>query len=217
MLKNTSGVSVLKFVVFCLCLLPLVNYSVGIVNDSLGANPIEYITRGLGEWGLRLLLVTLSITPLRTITKNTKLLRFRRMLGLFSFFYVSLHLLTYVWLDQFFDWSEIWIDIVENPFITAGMVAYTLLIPLAITSTKKMMRLLKHNWKRLHKLVYVITALGILHYFWLVKADLRDPIIYLVIFAVLLIFRSKKLTSLVRSQQQPGTVINEYKKIPESR
>ncbi len=193
-----SGVSLVKIVVFCLCLLPLGNFTIGIINDSLGANPIEYITRGLGEWGLRFLLITLVITPLRLITKNAKLLRFRRMIGLFSFFYISLHLITYLWLDQFFDWNEIWIDIVKNPFITAGMIAYTLLIPLAVTSTNKMMKLLKHNWKRLHKLVYVITALGILHYFWLVKADIRDPIIYLVIFLTLLLFRYRKFTVLLR-------------------
>ncbi|VAW98990.1 Protein-methionine-sulfoxide reductase heme-binding subunit MsrQ [hydrothermal vent metagenome] len=181
----------IKVTVFFLCLLPLVNYGVGIVNDSLGANPIEFITRGLGEWGLRFLLVTLALSPLRLITKDTKYLRFRRMLGLFSFFYISLHLTTYIWLDQFFDWNEVWIDVVENPFITAGMLAYFLLIPLALTSTNKMMRRLRHNWKRLHKLIYFITGLGILHFFWLVKADLREPIIYLVIYLFLLLFRFK--------------------------
>lgn len=196
-LKNVVGVRLLKFLVFGLCLVPLLNYGVGIFNDSLGANPIEYITRGLGEWGLRFLVISLSISPIRLITKNTQILRFRRMIGLFSFFYVSLHLMAYLWLDQFFDWNEIWIDIVENPFISAGMIAYILLIPLALTSNLKMMKLLRHNWKRLHKLVYVITGLGILHYFWLVKADLREPIIYLLIILVLLLFRFKKLTRLL--------------------
>ncbi len=181
-----------KVVVFILCLLPLVNYSVGIINDSLGANPIEFITRGLGEWGLRFLLITLSLSPIRMITHKGNILRLRRMLGLFSFFYVSLHLITYIWLDQFFDWNEIWIDIVKNPFITAGMLAYFLLIPLAVTSTNKMMRRLRHNWKHLHKLIYLITGLGVLHFFWLVKADLREPIIYLVIFLFLLLFRFKR-------------------------
>ena len=198
MLKKINGVSLLKIIVFCLCLIPLVNYGFGILNDSLGANPIEYITRGLGEWGLRFLLITLSITPIRLITKQAQLLRFRRMLGLYSFFYVSLHLLTYLWLDKFFDLNEIWIDIVDNPFITAGMVAFTLLIPLTITSTKKMMKRLGTNWKRLHKLVYVITSLGILHFFWLVKADLREPIIYLVLFLALMLFRFKKFSALLQ-------------------
>jgi len=197
-LNNITGVTLLKIIVFCVCLLPLVNYGFGIVNDSLGANPIEYITRGLGEWGLRFLLVTLSITPIRIVTKQSQIVRFRRMMGLFSFFYVSLHLMTYLWLDQFFDWGEIWIDIVENPFITAGVTAYLLLIPLAITSTKKMMKRLGTNWKRLHKLIYVITGLGVLHFFWLVKADLREPIIYLVILLLLLLFRFKKFSSLLQ-------------------
>ncbi|MFV1983706.1 MAG: sulfite oxidase heme-binding subunit YedZ [Thiohalomonadales bacterium] len=194
MIKNVNRFWILKIIVFSLCFLPLINYSAGIINDSLGANPIEYITRGLGEWGLRFLIITLSISPIRFITKNNHILRFRRMLGLFSFFYVSLHLMTYLWLDQFFDWHEIWIDIVENPFISAGMIAYVLLIPLALTSTQKMMKRLKHNWKRLHKLIYIITALGVLHYFWLVKADTREPIIYLMIFLLLLLFRVKAFT-----------------------
>lgn len=201
-LKIASGITLAKIFVFGLCLLPLVNFTVGIINDTLGANPIEFITRGLGEWGLRFLLITLSISPLRLITKNTIILRLRRMVGLFSFFYISLHLITYIWLDQFFDWNEIWIDIVKNPFITAGMIAYTLLIPLAITSTNKMMKLLRQNWKRLHKLVYVITALGVLHFFWLVKADLREPILYLVIYLVLLLFRYKKFTVLLRLRKE---------------
>ncbi len=201
MLKNVSGVLLLKIVVFFICLLPLLNFGIGIVNDSLGANPIEYITRGLGEWGLRFLLLTLALSPLRLITNNLQTLRFRRMLGLYSFFYISLHLVTYLWFDQFFDWNEIWIDIVENPFITAGMFAYILLIPLAVTSTNRMMKRLKRNWKRLHKLVYFITALGILHFFWLVKADLREPIIYLIIFLLLLLFRYKKFTILIGIQK----------------
>jgi len=196
-LKNVTGVSFLKIIVFCICLLPLVNFGFGVVNDSLGANPIEFITRGLGEWGLRFLLITLSVSPIRIITKNTQILRFRRMLGLFSFFYISLHLMTYLWLDQFFDWNEIWIDIVENPFITAGMIAYLLLIPLAFTSTNKMMKRLRQNWKRLHKLIYIIAGLGVLHFFWLVKADLQEPIIYLIILIILLLFRSKKFTKLL--------------------
>ncbi len=201
MSKNISGVLLLKSVVFFICLVPLLNFGFGIVNDSLGANPIEYITRGLGEWGLRFLLLTLAISPLRLITNNIQVLRFRRMLGLYSFFYISLHLMTYIWLDQFFDWNEIWIDVVENPFITAGMFAYILLIPLALTSTTKMMKRLKRNWKRLHKLVYFVTSLGILHFFWLVKADLREPIIYLVIFVLLLLFRYKKFTIMLGLQK----------------
>ncbi len=196
-LKKLAQFQVLKVAVFILCLLPLVNFGVGIINDSLGANPIEFITRGLGEWGLRFLLITLSLSPIRIITQEVKILRLRRMLGLFSFFYVSLHLITYIWLDQFFDWSEIWIDIVENPFITVGMFAYLLLIPLAVTSTNKMMRRLGYNWKRLHQLIYLITGLGVLHFFWLVKADLRQPVIYLVIFLFLVLFRFKRFTKIL--------------------
>ena len=147
------------------------------------------LTRSTGEWTLRFLLITLAMTPLRQLTGSAWPLRLRRMLGLFTFFYVCIHLSTYVWLDHFFDWDEIWTDIVKRPYITFGMLAFTLLIPLAITSTKKMMKRLGRRWKSLHKLIYVIAVLGVLHFLLLVKADLQEPIIYASILFILFLVR----------------------------
>ena len=176
----------IKAVVFALCLIPLGLLVHGIVTDNLGANPIEAVTRGLGDWALRLLLITLAVTPLRRFTGLNWLLRLRRMLGLFTFFYATLHMLTYVWLDQFFDWPFILKDIFKRPFITVGFLAFLLLIPLAVTSTNAMMKRLGRNWSRLHKTVYVIAVLAVLHFWWMVKADIREPALYAGILAVLL-------------------------------
>ena len=178
-----------KPLVFTLCLLPLVLLVLQLVTDALGANPIEAFTRQTGEWGLRFLLITLAITPLRHILKQSWPLRFRRMLGLFVFFYVCIHLSSYIVLDQFFDWAEIWADILKRPFITIGMSAFAMLIPLAVTSNKHMMRRLGRNWQRLHRFVYLIAVCAMLHYFWLVKADLYWPTLYATILALLLLFR----------------------------
>ncbi len=168
----------LKPAVFILLLLPVVFLAWGVAQDTLGANPVETVIRDLGEWGLRFLLLTLLVSPLRRLFNMPRLLRFRRMLGLFAFFYVSLHVLAYVWLDQGLDWQEIWLDILDRPFITVGMLAFVLLIPLALTSTKGMIRRLGKNWKRLHRLVYPIAILAIVHFFWMVKLDITEPVIY---------------------------------------
>ncbi|MCW8899817.1 MAG: sulfoxide reductase heme-binding subunit YedZ [Gammaproteobacteria bacterium] len=182
---------VIKPLIFLLCLLPLVLLSINFYLDELGANPFEVLTRSTGEWTLRFLLLTLAMTPLRQLTGSAWPLRMRRMLGLFSFFYVCVHLSTYLVLDHFFDWDEIIKDIIKRPYITFGMLAFTLLIPLAITSTNKMMKRLGRRWKSLHKLVYLIAILGVLHFLLLVKADLREPIIYALILLVLLAARLK--------------------------
>ncbi len=179
-----------KPLVFVLCLLPFVMLVFQLLTDALGANPIESFTRANGEWGLRFLLVTLSVTPLRQIIKQSWPLRFRRMLGLFAFFYVCIHLSSYIVLDQFFDWSEIWADIIKRPFITIGMTAFVLLVPLALTSNYVMMRRLGRNWQRLHRLVYVIAVCAVLHFLWLVKADIYPVVIYAIILALLLLYRS---------------------------
>lgn len=176
----------IKALVFALCLIPLGHVVYGIVTDSLGANPIEAVTRGLGDWALRLLLITLAVTPLRRFTGINWLLRLRRMLGLFAFFYAALHMLTYVWLDQFFAWDFILKDIVKRPFITVGFICFVLLIPLAATSTNAMMKRLGRNWSRLHKAVYAIGILAVLHFWWMVKLDVREPALYAGILAVLL-------------------------------
>ena len=181
----------IKPIVFILCLLPLVLLFRDFYLDELGANPFEVLTRSTGEWTLRFLLLTLAMTPIRRLTGAAWPLRFRRMLGLFTFFYVCVHLLTYLWLDHFFDWEEIIVDIVKRPYITFGMLAFTLLLPLTFTSTKKMMKRLGQRWKSLHKLIYVIAILGMLHFLLLVKADLREPIIYAFVLVALFAVRLK--------------------------
>ncbi|MBU1190263.1 MAG: sulfoxide reductase heme-binding subunit YedZ [Gammaproteobacteria bacterium] len=182
----------IKPVIFILCLLPLAWLIFALLTDQLGANPIEELTRETGEWTLRLLLITLCMTPLRGMFGWTWPLRVRRMLGLFAFFYVCVHLTTYIWLDQFFDWNEILRDIYKRRFITVGMLAFVLLLPLALTSTNAMMKRLGKNWKRLHQLVYVIPALGVLHFWWVVKADVRAPLVYAVILVLLLAVRTER-------------------------
>lgn len=179
---------VFKPTVFVLALMPLVWMFWGAWQGMLGANPIEYITRSLGEWTLRFLLLTLLISTLRRATGWVQSLRIRRMLGLFAFFYGTLHLFSYLWLDQFFDWGEIWHDIVKRPFITAGMLAFLLMAPLAATSFNAAMRKLGRNWKRLHMLIYPLTILGVLHFWWLAESKMRLawPQLYAVLLAILL-------------------------------
>ncbi len=178
-----------KLWLFVLCLLPLVRLFVLGFSGGLGANPIEFITHSTGTWTLIGLLVTLSITPLRRLTGRTDLIRYRRMLGLFAFFYATLHFITYVWLDQFFDLAGIAKDIVKRPFITVGFAAFTLLVPLAATSTHAMMRRLGRRWQQLHRLIYLIALLGVIHYLWLVKKDLTQPLIFGTVLVLLLAMR----------------------------
>lgn len=184
-------VALLKTLTFVLCLLPLGYYGWGFWQDALGANPIEAVTRGMGTWTLNLLLVTLAVTPLRKLTGWNMALRLRRMLGLFCFFYACLHLTTYLWFDQFFDWGEIAQDILKRPFITVGMAAFVLLIPLAATSSNWAIRQLGgRRWQALHRSVYAIAILAVLHYSWLVKADQAQPLLYGGILALLLGIRA---------------------------
>ena len=177
---------IFKPLLFVLLMLPALYYGWGMWQDALGANPLEAVIRGLGDWALRILLITLLMSPLRRLIDWAQALRLRRMLGLYAYFYVVLHLLGYLWFDQFFDWEEIWLDILERPFITIGMVAVVLLTPLAITSTKGMIRRMGKNWKRLHSLVYLISILAVIHFWWMVKLDVTEPAIYSVILAILL-------------------------------
>ena len=179
----------LKPVVFLLCLAPFIMLVIGAVTDDLGTNPVETLTHETGEWALRFLLITLCITPLRRILKFNWLIKFRRMLGLYAFFYAVLHFITYIWLDQFFDWAEILIDIPKRPFITIGFVSLLLLLPLAVTSTKAMQRRLKRRWLTLHKLVYVVPVLVVIHFIWSLKADYSEPLVYGFIFVVLMLIR----------------------------
>jgi len=176
---------VLKPLLFLAALLPLAGLALG----DLGANPVERLSHVTGDWALRLLLATLAMTPLRRLTGWGEWLRLRRMLGLFAFFYASLHLAVYVGLDLGFAWGAVVDDIVKRPYITLGFATYLILIPLAATSTQGMMRRLGKRWKRLHRLVYVSAFGGVLHYVWLVKSDLREPLIYLLVLLVLLLLR----------------------------
>jgi sulfoxide reductase heme-binding subunit YedZ len=159
------------------------------LHSDLGANPLEVITHTTGDWTLRFLVLTLAVTPLRQITRQYWLIRFRRMLGLYAFFYGLLHFTTYLWFDKFFDWSDIVKDIGKRPFITIGFLALVIMVPLALTSTAGMIRRLGKRWQRLHRLVYASAIAGVIHYYWLVKADVRKPVFYGCLVGVLLLYR----------------------------
>ena len=177
---------------FPVCLLPVAHLGLAAYQGNLGANPLEVITHTTGDWTIRFLLITLCVTPLRQLTKQYWLIQYRRMLGLFAFFHGSLHLTTYLWFDKFFDWHEILQDVGKRKFITVGFLAFVLMIPLAITSTKGMIRRLGKRWTVLHRLVYVSAMAGVIHYYWLVKADHRLPLTYGAILSVLLGYRMVK-------------------------
>jgi len=184
---DNKALAWVKFSVFLLALIPIARLGVGAYFDDLGANPIEKITRTTGYWTLVFLLITLTITPLRRIIGWTWLMRLRRMLGLFVFFYASLHFLTYLVLDQFFDWAAIIKDIVKRPYITVGFPAFILLIPLAITSNNRLIGLLGgRRWLLLHRLVYLCAIGGVVHYWWLVKKDISNPLTFAVLLGLLL-------------------------------
>jgi len=189
----------IKTAVFLACLIPVGWLTYGALNNALGANPVKAIIHGTGVWTLRLLLLTLLATPLRRLTGWAWPIAVRRMLGLFAFFYAVLHLFTYLLLDQSFDGAAIVHDVIKRPFITVGMLAFALLVPLAATSTNAMVRRLGGNWKRLHRLGYVIPVLGVLHYYWLVKADVRAPLAYGLLVAILLGWRLRYWFAVHRS------------------
>jgi sulfoxide reductase heme-binding subunit YedZ len=180
---------ILKPIVFLAALVPLALLAWNAMHNNLGANPIEEITHQTGYWTLRLLLVTLCITPLRRITGVNWLIQYRRMIGLFAFFYGFLHLMTYLWLDQFFDIHSIIKDVYKRPFITAGFTAFVLMIPLAVTSTQGWIRRLGKKWQLLHRLIYFSAAAGVFHFIWLVKKDLREPLIYASVLGLLMAVR----------------------------
>jgi sulfoxide reductase heme-binding subunit YedZ len=207
-----------KVLLFLACLVPLALLLWGFFGRTpldmttwgagLGANPIEKITHTTGDWTLRFLLITLAVTPLRKILKVPSLIRFRRMLGLFAFFYGCLHFLTYIWLDKFFNVHEMLADIAKRKFITIGFLGFVLLIPLALTSTAGWIRRLGgKRWQALHRLVYITAIAGVIHYIWLVKADIRRPVQYGIILCLLLSYRiaTWALQRTRRSQPVPAT------------
>jgi len=189
---NPAQLRRLKIVLFIAATLPFLRLVVYTINDWLGANPVEFITRNTGDWTLYFLCITLAVTPLRRLSGWNWLIRLRRMLGLFAFFYASLHFMTFLWFDHFFDVAEMLKDVVKRPFITVGFTAFMLLIPLAATSTNAMIkRLGGKRWQLLHRLIYLIAPLGILHYWWMKagKNDFSQPIVFGLIVAALLLAR----------------------------
>lgn len=191
-LKNNPSkkqISWIKAVVFIVCFIPLIRLVwLGVVNN-LGANPIEFIEHSTGFWALFILLATLTLTPVRLITGRAWPIQMRRMLGLFMFFYLCLHIITYVWLDFAFDWLAITKDVAKHPRILVGFAAFVLSVPLALTSTNSMMKRLREHWKQLHQLIYLIGILAVVHFWWLVKKDIREPLLYACILTILLSIR----------------------------
>ena len=182
-------ISWLKPLVFLLCLIPFGQLAYNAYTGDLGVNPIETITRFTGSWALIFLLGSLAVTPLRRLTRWNELIKFRRMLGLFAFSYALAHFSTYLVLDLFFDWAAIGKDILKRPYVTAGFTAFVLMIPLAITSTAAMIRRLGKRWQQLHRLVYLAAIGGVIHFYWLVKADIRRPAQYGAVLVLLLSYR----------------------------
>ncbi len=193
---NKAQISRIKGLVFALCLVPLARLIWLGFHDDLSANPVEFIERSTGFWALFILLVTLALTPIKLISGRVWQIQLRRMLGLFMFFYACLHIITYVWLDFAFNWLDITKDITKHPRILVGFAAFMLAVPLAATSTNAMVRRLRNNWKKLHQLVYLIAILAVIHFWWLVKKDIREPLLYAVILIALLGIRVYYKTAL---------------------
>jgi sulfoxide reductase heme-binding subunit YedZ len=198
---------VLKPIVFLACLLPLASLGLRAVEGRMGANPIERITHQTGWWTLAFLLGSLAITPLRRLSKVLWLVQYRRMIGLFAFFYGTLHMLTYVWLDQFFDVRAMVHDIGKRPFITMGSLAYLSMIPLALTSTKWSIRKLGKKWQTLHRLAYVAAVAGVIHFLWLVKKDKSEPATFAIVLGVLFAIRIWFIIQERRSKASGARVI----------
>lgn len=175
----------IKTFIFLLCLIPLIRLVWLGFHDDLSANPVEFVERSTGFWALFILLATLSLTPIRLLTGTAWQIQMRRMLGLLMFFYACLHIVTYVWLDFSFIWTDITKDIAKHPRILVGFGAFMLTVPLALTSTNNMMRRLGGKWKKLHRLVYAVATLAIVHFWWLVKKDIREPLFYALVLALL--------------------------------
>ena len=184
-----TRIVLLKRLTFCAALIPAAQLAYRAYTGDLTANPIEYITHETGDAAVMLLVITLAVTPLRRLTGWNELVQLRRMLGLFAFFYACLHLFTWAVIDKFFDVQTMVQDVFERPFITIGMATFLLLLPLAITSTKRMIRRLGRRWQQLHRLVYVAATTAVIHFWWGVKADIREPRLWALALSVLFGFR----------------------------
>ena len=204
---SRRAIAAWKAGVFLLALIPLARLVAGVLAfpEWLGANPAEFITRSTGDWALRILLLTLAITPLRKLSERAWLLQFRRMLGLFAFFYVVIHFVSYIAFDHVFELDAILKDIIKRPFITVGFACLVLMLPLALTSANAMIRWLgASRWRALHRLIYVIGPLAVLHFWWMVKRDITEPAIYAIVLALLLGYRLKKFLEGRTMQQASG-------------
>ena len=198
----------LKIAAFLLCLLPVFTLAWRATQGSLGANPVEFITHSTGDWTLRFLLITLAVTPARRLLEMPGLIRFRRMIGLFAFFYGCLHFLTYIWFDKFFNMQDMLKDVAKRPFITMGFASLLFMVPLAVTSTAAWIRRLGgRRWQLLHRLVYISTIGGVIHYYWLVKSDIRLPVLYGVTAAALLAYRL--FIFMAKRRVRPGRMVAE--------
>jgi sulfoxide reductase heme-binding subunit YedZ len=205
-MMSKQGILKVKIAIWLMAFMPLFRLIWLGVNDDLGANPVEFVERSTGTWTLVILLVTLSMTPIRLLTGVIWQVQLRRLLGLFMFFYACLHITTYVWLDYSFVWKDIVKDIIKHPYVIVGFSAFVLTIPLAATSNNAMMRRLKSNWKILHKAVYLIAILGVLHFWWLVKKDVTEPLYYAFALAILLgirVYYKQKSKPRVAKTQKP--------------
>lgn len=185
-MPNKKQIALIKAALFLLALIPLGRLIFLGIQDNLSANPVEFIERSTGTWALVILLMTLSMTPIRLLTGVVWQIQLRRMMGLFMFFYACLHITTYLWLDHWFEWNAILKDIYKHPYVLVGFAAFMLTIPLAVTSNKAMIQRLREKWKLLHQSVYLIAVLAVLHFWWLVKKDIREPLIYACVLIVLL-------------------------------
>lgn len=204
-----------KAVLFCLCLVPLGRLLWGAYQAysgsdplALSANPIEFITHNTGDWTIRFLLFTLCITPLRVLLKEPLFAKYRRMLGLYAFFYCVLHFCVWFILDKSFNLADMWADVIKRRFITVGMLGFAVMMPLAITSTAGWVRRLKYKrWQALHRLIYVAAAAGVIHYYWLVKSDVRLPLMYGAMLAVLLLYRVIHARMTAKPAPRPATAV----------
>jgi sulfoxide reductase heme-binding subunit YedZ len=186
---RTSQLLWFKYCIFLLSLVPFIRLCWLTLSDQLGANPIEFIERSTGFWALCLLMITLSITPIRQITGLTWIVQCRRMLGLLMFFYASMHILTYVWLDYSFVWADMYLDIIKHPYVLIGFGAFCATLLLAITSNNFAMQKMRGGWKSLHQTVYLIAILGVIHFWWLVKKDITEPLIFAIVLSILFAIR----------------------------
>lgn len=184
-----ASIQISKAVIWIGACIPTIRLIYLGVTDGLGANPVEFIERSTGTWALIFLLLSLSVTPLRHLTKQPWLIAVRRLLGLWMFAYACLHVMSYVWLDYQFDWADIAKDILKHPYVLVGAAALLLTLPLAATSNQQAIKALKQRWKTLHTLAYAIGVLALLHYWWLVKKDVTEPVIYSIVFAILMLAR----------------------------